>query len=134
MNAQQFEKDWISKWKSGVNGAVQSQGQPSGADGHEFDGLCEAYAEQQKYGKTGIYPSAIAAWNNTENRVQGTSGLQPGDQIFFAPNTSNGNFGHTGIYQGNGKFTSATYNGVQTNDLNDWQKNTGQSFLGFIPS
>jgi hypothetical protein len=108
-----------------------STSQPNPADGHEYDGLCEAYAEQQKHGVTGIYPSAIAAWNQSKDKVQGLEGIQPGDQIFFAPDKSNSGFGHTGIYQGDGKFTSATYNGVQTNDLNNWQQSTGQQLLGY---
>jgi cell wall-associated NlpC family hydrolase len=117
--------------QSQIPGVQLGSPQPNLADGHEYDGLCEAYAEQQKHGVTGLYPSAIDCWNQSKNKVQGTAGIRPGDQVFFAPDKSNSGYGHTGIYEGNGQFKSATYNGVQTNDLNHWQQNTGQQLLGY---
>ena len=46
-----------------------------------------------------------------------------GALVWFTPNNGNGNAGHVGIYLGNGQFISATYNGVQTNDMTSWSTN-----------
>lgn len=98
-----------------------------------FDDLCQAFVEQATYGHQGIYPSAISAWNSQNNKVSGTSGIQPGDLVYFDADKSNGGLGHTGIYTGSNQFISATNNGVQSNDLDKWQKGTGQQLLGYIP-
>lgn len=99
-----------------------------------FDDLCQAFVEQASYGHQGVYPTALAAWNAQQNKaVKGgnISNAQPGDLLYFQdPNQS---AGHTGIYMGNNKMTSATYNGVKTSDLGDWLKSTGQKLLGYIP-
>lgn len=99
-----------------------------------YDDYCQAFVEQALYGHQGVYPSAIAAWNQQQDKaVQGTQGMSPGDTVYFSPNQGNGGNGHTGIYMGNNEFISATDNGVQTNDLNNWQKMTGQQLLGYVP-
>lgn len=99
-----------------------------------FDDLCQEFVEQAAYGSTGHYASAIDAWNKQQqNAVSGTNGIQPGDLVYFAPDQSNNYYGHAGIYTGNNQFVSATNNGVQYNDLNSWQKGTGQRLLGYIP-
>lgn len=100
----------------------------------DFNNFCQAFVEKVTQGKTGIYPSAIQAWQSQQNNaVQGTQGLQPGDTVYFSPNASNNGYGHTGVYQGNGKFISATSNGVREYDLNQWQQMTGQQLLGYVP-
>ena len=79
--------------------------------------------------------TAANAWSNYQQSGQatpGTSGIQPGDIVYFAPDQSNGYDGHTGIYTGNNSFISATYNGVQNNNLDKWQKSTGQQILGYV--
>lgn len=101
----------------------------------DFNNFCEAFVEQATQGHTGVYPSAIQAWiGQQKSAVQGTQGIQPGDTVYFSADKSNGGYGHTGIYVGNGQFISATYNGVQTEDLNKWQQSTGQKLLGYVPS
>lgn len=80
-------------------------------------------------------PTAADAWNNyaqSGRATQGLDGIQPGDILYFAPDSSNGNEGHTGIFTGNNSFVSATYNGVQNNNLDDWGKSTGQQILGYV--
>lgn len=101
----------------------------------DYRNYCEAFVEQVTQGKTGLYPSAIQAWvNQQQNAIHGTQGIQPGDTIYFSANKSNGGYGHTGVYVGNGQFISATYNGVKTEDLGKWQASTGQQLLGYVPS
>lgn len=103
-------------------------------DGHEFNGLCEAYAEQQLTGHQGIYPSAIAAYQDQAQKGNintSSDNIPKGAQVFFNADNSNGGFGHTGISNGDGTFTSATYNGVKTFNLSDWEKDTGQQYLGY---
>lgn len=105
-------------------------------DGHDWSGLCEKYAEQMTYGHSNMYPSAVAAWNSNVtngNATAGTAGIKTGDLVYFAGDNTNGGYGHAGIYEGNGNFKSATYNGVQTNNLNTWIQNTGQKLLGYVP-
>ncbi len=105
-------------------------------DGHEYDGLCEKWAEKQVYGKTGIFPSAMAAFNANAQAGNITSSKDPpkGAQVFFNSDESNGNFGHTGVSLGGGKFESATYNGIKVFSIPDWEKNTGQVYIGATPS
>lgn len=99
-----------------------------------YIGLCEAFVERMTQGAEGIYRSAIDAWNQHQgNRQTDLSKAQPGDAIYFAADASNRGFGHTGVYMGNGKFISATDNGIRQYDLNDWQKRTGQKVLGYVP-
>lgn len=101
----------------------------------KFDGYCQTFVE--KMTKSPIMGgSASQAWNNYSKQGQatpGVQGMQPGDLIYFAPDNSNHGYGHAGIYQGNNQFVSATYKGVRSNDLTDWQKKTGQQILGYVP-
>jgi len=98
-----------------------------------FNGWCQAFVEQATGSKV-KYPSAIDAWNAQKDKaVPTTIGMKPGDLVYFSPNDSNEGNGHTGIYEGNNQFISATDKGVIPYDLTDWQKLTGQSILGYIP-
>ncbi len=98
-----------------------------------YNGWCQAFVEHATMGKTGIFPSAIAAWNNQQDKaIPGLDGVKAGDPIYFAPNSSNEGYGHTGIYTGNGKFISATDNGVKEIPIDEWSKATGQQILGYL--
>ncbi len=100
-----------------------------------YDDLCQKFAEEAVYGKSGLFPNAITAWTNqSKQQVSGLSGIQPGDLVYFSPNQGNGMNGHVGIYKGNNQFVSATDNGVRVNDLGQWAKSTGQQILGYIPT
>ncbi len=102
-----------------------------------FDDLCEKFAEEAVYGHAGMFPNAITGWTQqAKHGVAGPSlqGIKPGDLVYFSPNEGNGYNGHTGIYQGNNQFLSATDNGVQLNDLGAWTKSTGQQILGYVPT
>ena len=64
----------------------------------KFIGYCQSFVRQATGGATNG-ASAIDAWNNAQNKVQGSvQGMQPGDLVYFTPNASNNNYGHTGIY------------------------------------
>ena len=100
-----------------------------------FNEFCQKFVEQATLGHSGVYPSAIAAWQAQQDKARpGLQGINPGDLVYFAPDQSNGNFGHTGIYTGNGRFVSATDNGVKDVGISDWMNSTGQRPLGYIPS
>lgn len=99
-----------------------------------FAGWCESFAEKMA-GKPNMGKSASEAWDNfvSQGKAQTDLGnIQPGNLIYFAPDESNQGDGHVGIYEGDNKFISATYAGVQEWDLNDWQKQTGQQILGYV--
>ena len=124
-----------------VTQAIQNGADPSLLDQasqylnkNQFIGLCEAFVEKMTKGVEGIYKDASTAWNQQASKVTGLTGVKPGDAVYFAPDASNGYNGHTGVYEGNNQFVSATYNGVKQYDLNDWQKMTGQKLLGYVPS
>lgn len=111
-----------------------SSEQPKTPDDN-YDGLCEKYAEEQVYGKAGLYPSAADAWNTYVKNGQafeGTGGMQAGSLVYFSPDSSNSGYGHVGVADGKGNFTSATYHGVKTENIEDWQKSTGQKVLGWV--
>jgi len=98
-----------------------------------FAGYCQRFVRQVTGGRT-TGASAIQAWNNAPQKVQGTtSGIQPGDLVYFSPNASNKGYGHTGIYAGNGNFVSATDNGIKETGIMGWLKSTGQKLLGYVP-
>lgn len=103
----------------------------------KFNDLCQAFVEQIAYGHQGVYPTATAAWNAQQDKaVKGIGGAQPGDLLYFHDPSQSA--GHTGIYmgkdaKGNDQFTSATYGGVKTSNLNDWIGGTGQQLLGYVP-
>ena len=98
-----------------------------------YDDLCEKFVEEAS-GLQTKYANAITAWTSqSKNAVQGLTGIQPGDTVYFSPNEGNGMNGHAGIYMGGNEFLSATDYGVATNDINNWTKSTGQQILGYIP-
>lgn len=97
----------------------------------EYIGYCQRFVRQM--GGTTQGASAIQAWNNAQNKVQGTQGIQAGDLVYFSPNATNEGFGHTGIYSGDNRYISATNSGVLENDINNWQTATGQKLLGYVP-
>lgn len=99
--------------------------------GNQFIGMCEAFVEQMTKGKQGLFPSAIAAWNGQKHQ-SGTSGMKAGDTVYFDADAGNGYNGHTGIYEGNGNFLSATNNGIREYNINDWENMTGQKLLGYV--
>lgn len=99
-----------------------------------YNGYCQTFVEQMT-GSGWRGSSAIDAWNRYNQQgqaVEGTRGVKPGDVLYFSPNSSNENYGHTGIYLGGNKFVSATDNGVENYDLNDWRNLTGQDILGYV--
>lgn len=106
---------------------------PAGMSQSQWAGLCEAWAEQQAYGHQGIFPTALAGAQHFAQSGQLNPNITKapkGALIYFSdPNQSDG---HVGIADGKGNFTSATYNGIQTNPLTAWQQSTGQRALGYV--
>jgi hypothetical protein len=98
----------------------------------KFIGYCQRFVRQVTGGRT-IGASAIEAWNKAPQKIQGVQGIQPGDPVYFSPNSSNRGYGHTGIYAGNGQFVSATDRGIRQANLGEWIKATGQKLLGYVP-
>ncbi len=85
-----------------------------------WNGLCEKFVENA-YGTSGQYPTAQDAYNKLHTSTNWSPNI--GALVWFAPNASNGNAGHIGIYIGQNQFISATYNGVQINDMTSWSNN-----------
>lgn len=109
----------------------------SGIGRQDRDGLCQQFVEESTYGKSGIYPTASAAWNSYVKNGQAFQGdvskAPPGTLIYFAPDASNGNEGHVGIaLNGKGDMISATDNGVEVSNVSDWENATGQKPLGYV--
>ncbi len=98
-----------------------------------YIGLCESFVESVN-GMGNMGSSAINAWNGAP-QLQRTDlqNIRPGDTIYFAP-TADNQYGHTGIYSGNGNFISATNNGIQEVPIGQWQQQTGQKALGYFSS
>lgn len=97
-----------------------------------YIGYCQSFVEKVS-GSGWQGGSAIEAWQNTPNKVSGLQGIQPGDKVYFSPDASNSGYGHVGVYAGNNQFISATNNGIEKQDLSQWQQNTGQRVLGYVP-
>ena len=75
--------------------------------GSSYAMLCEKFCENA-YGKQNIYASAwinASTPGNTNN--MSIDNIQIGDLVFFKPSKDNGNYGHVGIYIGQGKMISA---------------------------
>lgn len=97
-----------------------------------YAGYCLQYVDD-KTGNTNRQPTAIADYQvrAQSGQVKTTGTPPPGARVYFAPDASNGNMGHVGLANKDGTFTSATDNGVKTYSLADWQKYTGQKFIGW---
>ena len=99
--------------------------------------LCEAYAEKQIYGREGLYPSAIAAYqaNAQEGNINTSDkNIPAGAQLFFNADQGNGNNGHTGVSNGDGTFQAPLSDGgIHDFTLKDWLKYSGQEYLGYAP-
>lgn len=99
----------------------------------DYRGLCQRFAEFAAYGKKDLSPSAIQFWKDAPNKVQGFKGMKKGDLIYFDANKSNRGFGHVGVYEGNGRFISATDNGIESQPIESWVNKTSQRPLGYLP-
>lgn len=99
-----------------------------------FNALCQKFVEEATYGRSGLFPSAYAAYRAQQKAARTDyQNIKPGDLLYFAPDASNGYSGHTGIYTGNGQMVSATYGGVKQSNVSQWLQGTGQQILGYIP-
>lgn len=128
-----------AKEMSVTNNAINSGADPQdlawaksrlGSD--DYINYCEQFVENAS-GETGKSASAFDAWQTAQNKVEGLHGIKPGDKVYFNQ-TSGNQYGHTGIYAGNGQFISATPGGVKQMNLHDWVSQYGNSVLGYIPN
>jgi hypothetical protein len=100
-----------------------------------YAGLCLKWVDDQQ-GNSNRQPTAYADYQAHAQQGDVSASLKDipiGARTYFSPNDSNGGLGHVGIYAGNGKFISATDNGIKTFAIKDWEAATGQSFLGWVP-
>jgi hypothetical protein len=97
----------------------------------EYKNYCQAFVRVAN-GSDKYYGTAINSWKQ-QGGVTDLSKANPGDIVYFDSAKSNGNYGHTGIYSGNGKFISGGLNSVQEMPISEWEKNYNQKALGFIP-
>ena len=98
-----------------------------------YAGYCLQWVDDQQ-GNKNRQPTAYADYqaNAQQGNInQSSDNIPKGARVYFSPDQSNGNMGHVGISNGDGTFTSATDNGVQTFSLADWEKYTGQKYLGY---
>ena len=101
-----------------------------------YAGYCLQWVDDQQGNKGARQQTAYADFQ--QNQAAGnisTKGTPPkGARVYFAPNDTNGGMGHVGISTGNGNFTSATDNGVQTFNIQQWDKYAGQDYIGYSTS
>lgn len=97
-----------------------------------YAGYCLKWVDDQQ-GNTNRLPTAFADYQSkaAEGNINTSNNVPKGSRVYFSPDSSNGDMGHIGISNGDGTFTSATDNGIKTFSIKDWQKITGQSFLGW---
>lgn len=129
-----------SSFSQGVNDLLQTQNNQDDVQkaiaetgNQNYDGWCEAFVEKMN-NLPNMGPSAKDAWQNWASQGKAridTNNMKPGDLIYFDDPSNPA--GHVGIFEGNNNMVSATYNGVGQNDLNDWQTQTGQQILGYVP-
>lgn len=116
-----------------LGGNNSTQGQIGKATAtSNYAGYCLQWVDDQQ-GNKNRQPTAYADYqaNQAAGNIQ-TQGIPPaGARVYFAPNSTNGNMGHVGISDGGGSFTSATDNGIQTFNINDWDQYAGQQYIGF---
>lgn len=101
-----------------------------------YAGYCLQWVDDQT-GNSNRLPNAYADYQakaQSGNIQTGTDNIPKGARVYFAPDSSNGGMGHVGLSNGDGTFTSATDNGIKTFDIPDWEKYTGQKYLGYASS
>lgn len=98
----------------------------------EYINYCETFVEKAT-GSGNEGATADQAFYNQPNAVHDPTlqGAKPGDEVYLSDPTNPA--GHTGIMDTGGNFISATDNGVQENNLSDWERETNQTPLGYIP-
>lgn len=98
-----------------------------------YAGYCLKWVDDQQGNNTNRQPTAYADYLLHQNEGDiATKGTPPKNaRVYFGPNATNGEMGHVGISNGNGTFTSATDNGIQTFDIKAWEKYAGQTYIGY---
>ena len=97
--------------------------------GYGLNTYCERYVEQRVgWGNQGA--TAYAAYQRLDalGLVHPGPPDAPGEVVYFGPSPDNENDGHVGIYDGDGRFTSITYYGLQQEPLAGWRA----PYLGWV--
>lgn len=100
-----------------------------------YAGYCLQYVDD-KTGNSQRQPTAYADYQANQaagNIDTSMKDIPKGARVYFAPNATNGGMGHVGLSNGDGSFTSATDNGVQTFNIKDWEQYADQQFIGYAP-
>ena len=97
-----------------------------------YAGLCLQWVDD-KQGNTQRQPSAIMDFqaNAQSGKISTSNKIPSGARVYFAPDDSNGQNGHVGIAGPDNTFTSATDNGIKTFGIKEWEKYTGQKYIGY---
>lgn len=118
----------VAAVKAGADPEVVAKARAS-MDDASYNGWCQKFVSD--VAGTPRAPTAIAAWQQAKNKVQGFDGMQPGDLVYFDTTNTPGGAGHTAIYSGNGKMISG---GWGERDINEWSQSMGQRPLGYVPN
>ncbi len=100
-----------------------------------YNNYCEAFVEKAA-GLPNMGASATQAWDNYSKQGKAIAGditnAPRGAILYFAPDNSNYGDGHAGFSDGKGNLVSATSQGVKSIPISEWQKQTGQTPLGYV--
>lgn len=90
---------------------------------------CEAYVEW-RFGLGNLGATAFQAYLGLARRglVHPGPPPAPDDLVYFGPSPDNEMDGHVGVYDGNGRFTSVTYFGLQQEPMAGWRA----PYLGWV--
>jgi hypothetical protein len=97
--------------------------------GYGLNTYCEVYVEQRVgWGNQGV--TAYAAYQRLAGLglVHAGPPDTPGEVVYFGPSSDNEGAGHVGVYDGDGRFTSITYYGLQQEPMADWHA----PYLGWV--
>lgn len=97
-----------------------------------YAGYCLKYVDD-KTGNTNRQPTAFADYevNAKSGNIQTSDkNIPSGARVYFAPDATNGKMGHVGLMNSDGSFTAATDNGIQSFTIPDWEKYSGQKYIG----
>lgn len=114
-----------------TSNTMSKVGQANSTGNYSYSGECLKWVDDQQGNSSSRQPTAIADYQaNAQAGNIETKGTPPkGARVYFSsPDIP---AGHVGISDGNGSFTSATDNGVQTFNIDQWQQYAGQSYLGY---
>lgn len=97
-----------------------------------YAGYCLQYVDDRT-GNTNRQPNAFADYqvNAKQGNIQTSdNNIKFGARVYFAPDATNDKMGHVGLMNSDGTFTAATDNGIKSFTIPDWERYSGQKFIG----